>query len=60
MDFSRTTRTTYIAAFLLGALIALLLVAPTRAAEVNSQDQSTGVPLLRLEPPGPVAAHVTL
>ena len=33
MNTTRADRTTYIAAFILGALIALLLAAPTRAAE---------------------------
>lgn len=34
---TRADRTTYLAAFILGALIALLLVAPTRAAQPTEE-----------------------
>lgn len=39
MKPARTTRATYVASFLLGALIALLLFAPARAAAPASLDQ---------------------
>jgi len=43
MNTVRSPRSTYVAAFLLGALIALLLVRPGSAAEIASGDQSARI-----------------
>lgn len=47
MNSSRSPRSTYAAAFLLGALIALLLVRPGRAAEAAGAAETPTVTALR-------------
>ncbi|HUR56465.1 MAG TPA: hypothetical protein VM029_02060 [Opitutaceae bacterium] len=42
MQLSRSPRATYVAAFLLGALIALLLLAPARGAEPTALSRQPG------------------